>query len=233
MQYILLTRAVRPHFLIVFIHLKQECLEIHGTAIKYTFSDDDHKRCIQQSMDSHFIFFMGHGGDTQLHGACAKYGEMPVDFTAIQENKNFYEKEVFIDASNIDAFKGKIFFCFSCNSNKNNSKSLARLSKNHGIKAFIGFGNIPTDYIEGGNFSKRCIAIYKGRIVKIMKYALYYAVENNETVDNLVRIIKILTCKEIQSLRQQKRFHGRDAVIEQLYKFKDEIKIYGDIYSKI
>ena len=66
-----------------------------------------------------------------------------------------------------------------------------------------------------------------------MKYALYYAVENNENVDNLVRIIKILTCKEIQSLRKQKRFHGRDVVIEQLYKFKDEIKIYGDIYSKL
>ena len=95
------------------------------------------------------------------------------------------------------------------------------------------FGNIPTDYIEGVPFSKRCIAIYKGKIVKIMKYALYYAVENNENVDNLVRIIKILTCKEIQSLRQQKRFHGRDAVIEQLYKFKDEIKIYGDVYAKL
>lgn len=202
------------------------CYKVH-------FSDDDHERCIQQSMDSHFIFFMGHGGDTQLHGACAKYGEMTVDFTAAQENKDFYDKEVFIDANNINAFRGKVFFCFSCNSNKNNSKSLARLSKTYGIEAFVGFGNIPTDYIEGVPFSKRCIAIYKGKIVKIMKYALYYAVENNENVDNLVRIIKILTCKEIQSLRQQKRFHGRDALIEQLYKFKDEIKIYGDVYAKL
>ena len=144
-----------------------------------------------------------------------------------------YDKEVFIDANNINVFREKVFFCFSCNSNKNNSKSLARLSKTYGIEAFVGFGNIPTDYIEGVPFSKRCIAIYKGKIVKIMKYALYYAVENNENVDNLVRIIKILTCKEIQSLRQQKRFHGRDAVIEQLYKFKDEIKIYGDVYAKL
>lgn len=88
-------------------------------------------------------------------------------------------------------------------------------------------------YIKGEPFSKRCIAIYKGKIVKIIKYALYFAVENNENVDNLVRIIKILTCKEIQSLRQQRRFYGREAVIEQLYKFKDEIKIYGNIYSKL
>lgn len=57
---------------------------------------------------------MGHGGDTQLHGACAKYGEMTVDFTATQENKDFYDKEVFIDANNINVFREKVF-CFSCN----------------------------------------------------------------------------------------------------------------------
>ena len=63
------------------------CYKVH-------FSDDDHERCIQQAMDSHFIFFMGHGGDTQLHGACAKYGEMTVDSAAVQENKDFYDKEI-------------------------------------------------------------------------------------------------------------------------------------------
>lgn len=72
------------------------CYKVH-------FSDDDHERCIQQSMESHFIFFMGHGGDTQLHGACAKYGEMTIDFTAAQENKDFYDKEVFIDANNVSS----------------------------------------------------------------------------------------------------------------------------------
>ena len=77
------------------------CYKVH-------FSDDDHDRCIQQSMESHFIFFMGHGGDTQLHGACAKYGEMTVDYTSTQENKDFYDKEVFIDANNINVFREKV-----------------------------------------------------------------------------------------------------------------------------
>ena len=103
----------------------------------------------------------------------------------------------------------------------------------HGVEAFVGFGNIPTDYIEGLKFSKRCIAIYKGKIVKIMKYSLYYAVQNNETIDNLVRIIKLLTCKEIQLLLSQRNFHGRDSVIEQLCMFKNEIKIFGNIYSTL
>ena len=90
-----------------------------------------------------------------------------------------------------------------------------------------------TDCAEGETFSKRCIAIYKGKIIKIIKYSIYYAVENNETVDQLVRIINLLTTKEIQKLRTQKPFHGIDAVIEQLYKFKDEIKVFGNRYSKI
>ena len=202
------------------------CYKVH-------YSDEDHERCIQQAKDNHFIFYMGHGGETQLHGACAKYGEMPVDSIAIKENKEFYDKKDFIKADNINAFNGKIFFCFSCNSNRNSSKSLARLSIECGVETFIGFGNIPTDYIDERKFSKRCIAIYKGKIVKIIKYSLFYAVQNNETVDNLVRIIKLLTCKEIHLLLNQRNFHGRDSVIKQLCVFKNEIKIFGNMYSTL
>ena len=101
------------------------------------------------------------------------------------------------------------------------------------METFIGFGNIPTDYIDGNKFSKRCIAIYKGKIVKIIKYSLFYAVQNNETVDNLVRIIKLLTCKEIHLLLNQRNFHGRDSVIKQLCMFKNEIKIFGNMYSTL
>ena len=97
---------------------------------------------------------MGHGGETQLHGACGRFGEMTMNNIAAQENSDFYDKEVFIDASNLSSFSGKIFFCFSCNSNKNSTKSLARLSKSCGIESFVGFGNIPTDYIEGETFQK-------------------------------------------------------------------------------
>jgi len=82
-------------------------------------------------------------------------------FTAIEENKDYYNKEVFINANNINAFKGKIFFCFSCNSNRNSSKSLARLSRKYEVETFVGFGDIPTDYIDGSKFSKRFKKIKK------------------------------------------------------------------------
>lgn len=37
---------------------------------------------------------MGHGGETHLHGSCAKYGEMKVDVTAGSENHNSMKKSV-------------------------------------------------------------------------------------------------------------------------------------------
>lgn len=202
------------------------CYKVH-------FSDEDHSNCIKQSQQYRFIIFMGHGGETHLHGSCAKYGEMKVDVTAGSENQQFYEKESFIDANNIHSFNGKVFFCFSCNSNRNTPKSLARKAIEVGVKSFVGFGDIPTDYISGSTFSKRCISIYKGKIVKIIKHALYYSIDNNETVFGLVLMIKLLTCKEIQSLRQKAPFHGQVEVIQQLYKFKDEIRIFGDKYSRL
>lgn len=62
---------------------------------------------------------------------------------------------------------------------------------------------------------------------------MYYAFTSEQTVEGLVQIIKLLTSKEIQSLRMHKPFHGEKEVVEQLYKFKNEIKIFGDKYAKL
>lgn len=202
------------------------CYKIH-------FSDEDHIRSLERSKESHFILFMGHGGESELHGACGRYGEMHVDLQATQENPDFYDKGKFIDYNNVGVFRGQILFCFSCNSNRNTPHSLARNSILNGVECFVGFGNIPTDYIEGTPFSKRCIAIYKGIIIKVIKHSLKYAYSNNETIDNVVRIIRILATQEIQGLMLGRDFHGRREVVDQLYKFKNEIKIYGNRYSRI
>lgn len=202
------------------------CYKIH-------FSDEDHNRCIEHSKESHFILFMGHGGESELHGACGKYGEMHVDFRASQENPDFYNKETFIDYKNIGVFSGHILFCFSCNSNRNTPHSLARNSIQNGVECFVGFGDIPSDYCESNHISKRCIAIYKGIIIKVIKHSLKYAHSNNETIDNVVQIIRILTTQEIQTLMLGRDFHGRKDVVEQLYKFKNEIRIFGNRYSRI
>lgn len=210
-------------------NLKDEwhCYKIH-------FSDEDHEKCITASEKSHFIFFMGHGGETKLSGSCGKNGELYVDSLAQKENSDYYNKDTFIDSSNIGQFKGKIFFCFSCNSNRNSAKSIGRVSIQNGVLAFVGFGDIPTDYVKGVNFSKRCIAIYKGLIIKIMKHAVHLATEGNMNINALVRLIQILTTKEIQKLMMTKAdIRHKESIINQLVHFKNDIKIFGNRYVAI
>lgn len=206
---------------------KWHCYKIH-------LSDEDHDSCIKASKDSRFIFYMGHGGETKLCGACGKYGEQTASPLVRAENPEYYIKEVFIDANNIAAFKDKIFFCFSCNSNRNTARSLGRKAVESGVLSFIGFGDIPTDYIDTYPFSIRNIAVYKGIITKVMKHALRLAVESNESVEGLVKIIQVLTTKEIQRLiLTTNQIHHKDAIINQLVMFKNDIRIFGDKYARI
>lgn len=210
-------------------NLKDEwhCYKIH-------FSDEDHEKCIATSKDYRFIFFMGHGGETKLSGSCGKNGELYVDSIARKENKDYYIRDTFIDSSNIGVFKEKIFFCFSCNSNRNSTKSLGRIAIQRGVLAFVGFGDIPTDYVKNVSFSKRCIAIYKGLIIKIMKHAVYLATEGNMNVSAMVKLIQILTTKEIQYLMKTKAvIRHKESIINQLVQFKNDIKIFGDRYASI
>lgn len=203
------------------------CYKIH-------FSDKDHDDCLAASKEARFVLFMGHGGETKLCGSCGKNGEMDVDTFARQENPNYYIKESFVDSSNISEFQGQIFFCFSCNSNRNNAKSLGRIAIQEGVLAFVGFGDIPTDYIDGVRFPKRCIAVYKGLIIKIMKHAICLAAKNNLTIDAMIKIIHILTTKEIQQLiKTRNNIRYRELIIKQLVKFKNEIQIFGDRYITI
>lgn len=203
------------------------CYKIH-------FSDKDHDDCLAASKKEHFVLFMGHGGETKLCGSCGKYGEQDVDALVRQEDPDYYVKESFIDSSNIAKFRGKIFFCFSCNSNRNTSKSLGRIAIQEGVLAFVGFGDIPSDYIKDVQFSKRCIAVYKGLITKIIKHAIYLAAKNNLTIDAMIKIIHILTAKEIQYLIETRNnIRHKKSIIKQLVLFKNEIRIFGDRYITI
>lgn len=203
------------------------CYKIH-------FSDEDHDACLKASKGERFILYMGHGGETKLCGACGRNGEMPADQLVRRENTDYYIKEEFVNASNIVEFKDQILFCFSCNSNRNTPKSIGRLAIQNGVVSFVGFGDIPTDYIDGVAFPKRCIAIYKGIIVKVVKQALLLATRRNGDVYSLVRLIQILTTKEIQGLLLTKaQIRHKKAIVNQLVLFKNEIRVFGDRYASI
>lgn len=203
---------------------------------KVKFTDLDHKRSVEESLkfSTKFILFMGHGRSDTLYGSCANESNDFVSSEAMESNFQFYKNERFITSANIELFKNKIFFSFSCNSNVNNSKALGRIAIDKGILAFVGFGDIPTDYNKDLNFSKKGIEIFKGLITKIIKESLFFSVENNYSVEKLVDLIKLLTLKEIQILILSKKcYRNKNEIVKNLYLFKNEIVIFGNRFEKI
>ena len=103
-----------------------------------------------------------------------------------------------------------------------------------GVLSFVGFGDIPTDYVDTYPFSTRCIAVYKSLITKVMKHAILLASESNCSVDALVKIIQVLMTKEIQRLVvSTDKIRHKDIIIKQLVTFKNDIRIFGDQYARI
>jgi len=212
---------------------------------KIGFNDIDHSNCLKKAVNSNtkFIIFMGHGRSDKLYGSCAKDSNGFVSFESIENNDSLYNNENFINSDSIVFFKGKVFFSFSCNSNKNQTNSLGRIAIQNGVLSFIGFGDIPTDFeepeiSEKGEqrevFPKRAIAVFKGIIIKIIKQSVLTSIQNNYSVQGLVDLIKLKTNIEIQNLiLSRDRHRHKDAIINKLYSFKSEIVIMGNKFEKL
>lgn len=211
-------------------YLKRE-LDNDWHCYKIKFSEFDHERCIKTVSKNNvkFILFMGHGRSNVLFGSCAKESSDFISIEAIELNENFYKNENFINSENIEKFKGKILFSLSCFSNRNDKHSLGRNAILKGVKSFVGFGDIPTDYIEDNKIPLKAISSFKGLLVKIIKDCLSVAIKNNYSVQGLVDLIKLEVTREIQkiALSKNKQRH-KDTIIELLFSFKDEMKIFGD-----
>lgn len=202
---------------------------------KIKFSDEDHQRCLKsvQESDAKFILFMGHGRGDKLLGSFNKMAEDFISNDALNEEP-FYKNEKFIYEQNIDLFKDKILFCFSCNSNENKSKSLSRIAIQKGVKSFIGFGDMPTDYIEGSTFPLKAIETYKCILTRVIKNGLYIAIKNKYTIDELIKLLRILVTKEMQYIIFKKsKYRHKKILLQELYKFKMNIKVFGNRYEKL
>ena len=208
---------------------------------KTKFTDEDHESCLKKATENNakFIFFMGHGKSDCLYGSFASENQDFMSFDAMIENEKFYKNEYFIHRDNIAIFKDKIFFSFSCSSNRNETSSLGRNAIKNGVRSFIGFGDIPTDYISGKkvngrDIDKKVIARYKGIIVRIIKNSILISIKENYTTNKLVDTIKILGNKEIQNILLKPHANWRnEQLICLLYSFKNEIVILGNKFETL
>jgi hypothetical protein len=199
-------------------------------------NNKDHELSIYSAINSNarFILFMGHGKSDCLFGSCTnEYNEFTSTDAKLEQSIEFYKNENIINIDNIGKFKNKIFFSFSCNSNVNSKNSIGRIAIEKGVISFIGFGDIPTDYIEKNNIPLKAISVFKGILTTIIKRCILCSIENNYSVQGLTNLIKLETTKRIHQLILDSNYRHKDKLIEILFLFKTEMVIFGDRMIKI
>lgn len=66
------------------------------------------------------------------------------------------------------------------------------------------------------------------------KNGLYIAIKKEYTIDEFIRLLKILVTKEMQSiLFTSSKYRHKKVLLQELYKFKTNIKVYGNRYERL
>ncbi|KGO93788.1 hypothetical protein [Flavobacterium subsaxonicum] len=202
--------------------------------INLKLNDRSHDDCIAaiEPLEDKLILFLGHGRSDELFGSCGDEGDnLFVNPILLLEEKKYYNRKNFIGKENAAIFKNKIVFSLSCNSNviKN---SIGEASVAQGARAFIGFGDIQTDFDFDKDLSKMEVAIFKGIVVRIIKISVLQSYLYSYTLENLVNLIKVQTNKEVYKLLLTNT-RGKNKLAKELYNFKNEILIFGDTQIRL
>ena len=185
-----------------------------------------------------FVIFFGHGKSDILCGSKGKYYDnlgFNNEVLFLENPRDYYYKETFIDKSNINIFKNKNIFCLSCNSNE----KIANYAIDAGANSFIGFGNIPTSIeefidLKYENVSSDLVRNMKTEINYIIKTSLNLAIKNNSTIEQLGNNIIFFSNQRIADiLVNQKKYKDRFILTDNIYLFKKEMKIFGNKNSKL
>lgn len=212
-------------------YLKQHMLEVFH-CYKVKPNQESHDRCIARlhyRTEEELVIFLGHGRSDSLYGA--NNYQRALDSSYDFEGE--YENDSFINRDNISVFSGKKIFCLSCNS----AEKLGRLAYQNGAKAFIGFGDIPTDDISIPEIGRRLrflTARFKGEVSWIVKSSLVYSIKNNYDFFQLISLVRLLTNKRINEIIiTHKNLRERRLLADYLYNFKNEMELFGDGKEKL
>lgn len=209
------------------IHFRQD---FHCFKVKP--NSKSHNDCLGRIRhgDEELVIFLGHGTHKELYGADS--GSLFEGSTFSFDNSG---DNIFINQENIDVFYRKKVFCLSCNSNG----KLSKWAVEHGATTFLGFGDIPTDWVKDDhmkiNVSKRDIYIFRKIITKIVSRSLMIASSNNFSFGQLEKLIKILTNNWMHNdyYSMGKFIKSKEWINKQLFLFKDEMKISGNKEAQV
>ena len=200
-------------------------------------SHTDCLECIAKHSPNGLVIFLGHGRSDKLHGSKGDLYES-LEFAskeAIDESPDkFYYKPDFINAENVNVFKGKKVFCLACNSNE----KIGRLAFECGSNSFFGFGDIPTSSGEftdkGEKVGNEVVARMKAELCYIVKTSLVLCIKNEATFQGLKDALEFISNQRLADLlKSDKNFKERYLLADQLYYLKKDATIYGDRHARI
>ena len=197
------------------------------TCIRIEPTIDAHNECltlISNEPDDSLILFLGHGQSDKLFGASSE-GQS-------DEYKVFKEKG-FIHGDNISVFANKKVISLSCNSNETIGKDAITQK----CTSFIGFGNIPTDWIieidEYSQIKSKDIDYFNEILCIIVANSIIYSIQHGFTFAQFEKLFKIIVNKEI--IEKLHHVYAENAwwIDRSLYNLKDEITIFGNHNCKL
>lgn len=208
-------------------HLKRQLGDVfHCYKVKpHQLSHDDCLERLQRVAEEELVIFLGHGRSDCLYGANSYSNALVSPYF---QREREYENDNFISKDNISVLDGKKVFCLSCKS----ADGLGKLAVRNGAKAFIGFGDIPTDneiLPELGMRLPLLIARYKGEISWIVRTSLSYSIKNNHNSFKLIDTMRLFTNVRINNIILAHRgLRQRRLLADYLYNFKNEMALFGD-----
>jgi len=183
-----------------------------------------HTKCLDRIKmgNDELILFLGHGQSDKLFGAITN------NFNTFHtDSEDFFIHDDFINKENINVFSNKKVICLSCNSND----KIGKWAVDSGTKVFLGFGDIPTDWLteyERLKISKFDVFAFRCLMRDIILKSIIYVGAHNMTFKALDKVIKIFVNRTIYYGKYPYKIKNLSWVNDRLCYFKDEIKVYGD-----
>jgi hypothetical protein len=195
---------------------KVECFKI-------TSSIKAHKLClveVAKKAPENLILYLGHGSNDKLSGASET-------INSSQTFKDF-KKKGFINKDNIDIFSNRKVICLSCNSND----KLGEYAFRSGCQSFVGFGAIETDYVDSLTCDYNTVDLFNQVHSKILADAIIYSIQHQFNFDQFEKVLKMMTNQAIFTKSHRNHTYAGEQhdywIDENLYKLKDEVKIFGN-----
>lgn len=185
--------------------------------LRLNHDDDEYRNALNEIRNSNertLIVFLGHGSSHCLYGC-------------LNENGQKYE---FITQNESDLFIDKNLFALACRSND----FIERLNGIYGPKVSIGFGGLPSEWIDVlserddnhkayPGIVEEDIEYFRDTFIRIIVKSLSLVLKNEESLFDVKSHLRLLISKEIAELLTEHKVNNYRALADLFFEVKSDI----------